>query len=265
MLSVKISIMRNIKLLLEYEGTRYEGWQSQRKKHAPTIQETIEEGLRRITGGPVDLVASGRTDAGVHALAQAAAFKTDSTIRVDALRKGLNSMLPEDIRVIGAEVAPLDFHPRHDAVKKTYFYLIGLSPALPVFLRRYMWALPYKLDLKAMEEAASHLRGERDFCSFRASGCGAKSTVRRLMELEIKRKRKMDFLTFSFKGEFLKISLSADGFLRHMARNIVGTLVEVGRGRISPEALPGIIASRDRRKAGPSAPAHGLFLERVYY
>jgi len=257
--------MRNIKLLLEYEGTRYEGWQSQRKKHSPAIQEVLEEKLRRITEGPVNLIASGRTDAGVHALAQAAAFKTVSAITSDALKKGLNSMLPDDIRVISAEEAPLDFHPRHDARKKTYFYLIGLSPALPVFLRRYMWALPYKLDIKAMEEGASYIRGERDFCSFRASGCGAKSTVRKLIELDVKRMRKMEFLTVSFKGEFLKVSLTADGFLRHMARNIAGTLVEVGRGRISPDAIPEIIASRDRRKAGPAAPAYGLFLEKVYY
>jgi tRNA pseudouridine38-40 synthase len=257
--------MRNIKLLLEYEGTRYPGWQTQKKEHAPSIQEILEEKLFKITHARVKLIASGRTDAGVHALGQPAAFKTESGISTDVLGKALNSMLPDDIRVISAEEVPMEFHPRYDAIKKTYSYLIGLSSVLPVFLRRYMWAVPYKLDLNAMEEAALLIKGEHDFCSFRASGCGAKSTVRNLMELEIKRMRKMDFLSFSYKGDFLKVSLAADGFLRHMARNIVGTLVEIGRGRIEPEAIRGIMASRDRKKAGPAAPACGLFLEKVYY
>lgn len=256
---------RNIMLVLEYDGTSYEGWQSQKKKHAATIQETMEKNLRKITAGPVDLISSGRTDAGVHALGQVASFKTNSTLPPETIKKALNSMLPADIRVISTEEARLDFHPRYDVKNKTYFYLIGLSSVLPVFIRKYLWAVPYKLDIKRMQKAAAYIKGEHDFCSFRASGCGAKNTVRNLMELEIKRMRKMEFLTASFKGEFLKISFTADGFLRHMARNIAGTLVEVGRSRIEPDDISSIMASRDRRMAGPAAPAHALFLEKVFY
>lgn len=256
---------RNIILVLEYDGTNYEGWQSQRKKHAATIQETVEEKLRKMTSAPVSLISSGRTDAGVHALGQVASFRTNSSLSPEIIKKGLNSMLPPDIRAVRSMEASPDFHPRFDATAKTYFYLIALMPDEPVFFRRYAWSIPYKLDLRAMEDAASCLRGKHDFSAFRASGSDVKDSLREIISLELKKMKKMEFATVPFRGDYLKISITANGFLRHMARNIVGTLVEVGRGRMSPSDMKKILESLDRKKAGPSAPAHALFLEKVFY
>ncbi len=260
--------MRKIKLLLEYDGTRYAGWQSQKRPGVRTIQEELEDKLKRLLKSEdVPLICAGRTDAGVHALGQVAAFRAGAgfSLPPDVAKKALNSMLPEDIRVMEASDCPPDFHPRHDAVKKTYFYLMALMPSAPVFMRRYSWGLPWRLDIEAMKEAAALIVGKRDFSAFRASGCGAKTPVKDILSIETARLDEIGFLTAGFTGEFLKISLTADAFLRHMCRNIVGTLVQVGRGKVTPDGVGRIIESGDRRLAGPTAPACGLFLERVFY
>lgn len=253
--------------MLEYEGTRYNGWQSQKKKaRVQTIQEILEEKISRLAGPlSASVTAAGRTDAGVHALGQTATFRTFSALPAPTIKKALNAMLPDDIRVLEATDCGPDFHPRYDALGKTYFYLIGRKNSVPVFMRNFIWAVPYGLDTAKMRAAASLIAGKRDFASFRASGCSAKTSTRDLRRLEIEETGKMDFLSVGFEGEFLKITLTADAFLRHMVRNIVGTLVEVGRGRIPVEDIQAIVSALDRRKAGPAAPAHGLFLERVFY
>lgn len=261
--------MRKIKLLIEYDGARYGGWQSQRQaKGVLTVQEEIEKQLKKLLkSGRAPVVAAGRTDAGVHALGQVAAFIAGPgfTLAPEVVKKALNAMLPADIGIIGAEDCPADFHPRRDAIKKTYFYLIAAMPCQPVFARPYLWRVPYRLDLDRMLKAAEIIAGKKDFSAFRASGCVSGTPVKELSSLEVMPMREIEFLSVRFSGDFIRISLTADAFLRHMARNIVGTLVEAARGRISPEQVREIIASRDRRLAGPTAPAHGLFLERVYY
>ncbi len=232
-----------------------------------TIQEEIEARLKRLIGQEVPVICAGRTDAGVHALGQVAAFRAAAGPHLppDVLKKALNAMLPEDIRILEAADCPADFHPRHDAVKKTYFYLIAMTPYPPVFMRRYAWGIPWRLDLEAMREASAFITGKKDFSAFRASGCGSKTPVKEVFSIEITGMEEISFLTAGLKGEFIRITITADAFLRHMCRNIVGTLLLAGRGRIEPGALSRIIESGDRRLAGPTAPALGLFLERVYY
>lgn len=257
--------MRQIKLIIEYDGTNYAGWQSQRKPALSTIQDVIEDRIGKIIKDkPAKrLLPAGRTDAGVHALGQVASFRTESKMSAQNLRKALNATLPPDIRIVEAGEAPDDFHPRR-CLKKTYFYLIAQMFSVPVFLNKYMWRIPVSLDIPAMRRAARHISGKRDFSCFRAAGCSSKSPVKQL-GLEIAELHSMDFLTTAFEGQFLRITLTADSFLRHMARNIAGTLIEVGRGRIKADEIAGIMESKDRRAAGPKAPACGLFLERIYY
>lgn len=256
--------MRNIKLALEYDGTAYNGWQSQRKGPF-TIQEVLEEAVYKVTGSEASIHSAGRTDAGVHALGQVASFRTPSALAAPVMKKALNAVLPPDIRVVDAAEAPEDFHPRKKARAKTYFYLIAAIPEVPVFFRNYMWKVPVKLDIGAMARAASHLRGQHDFSSFRAAGCVSKDPVKEMTGLEVEHLASMAFMSAAFAGEFVKITMTADAFMRHMARNIAGTLVEVGKKKISADDVPGILARGDRKAAGPTAPAHGLFLERVYY
>ena len=261
--------MGKIRLLLEYDGTRYGGWQSQRKgKTVPTIQEEIERQLEKLLKSEeASVVSAGRTDAGVHALGQVAVFRAGPgfALPAETVKKALNAMLPGDIRVVEASDCPDGFHPRRDAARKTYFYLIAAMPHPPVFIRPYSWGLPFKMDLGRMREAASLIAGKKDFSAFRASGCSSKTPVKNLMALEIAERQEIEFMSVRLSGDFFRITLTADAFLRHMARNIVGTLVEVGRGRIEPDRVEQILASRDRRLAGPAAPARGLFLERVDY
>lgn len=246
------SAMRRLKLRLEYSGTRYHGWQLQ--PNAITIQGTLEACLARITNGPVRLHAAGRTDAGVHALGQVAHFDTASTIALAALVRGANSLLPEDIVVHEATEVPADFHARHAARRKTYVYVVH-NHAIPSALRApYAWHVPQGLDLAAMRAAARVLLGQHDFSAFRAASCTARSPWRQFFRLRITR-----------HAERLIFVLCADGFLQHMARNIVGTLVAIGRGQIAAAAMPTILSRGQRQHAGPTAPAHGLFLVRVAY
>jgi tRNA pseudouridine38-40 synthase len=243
---------RNIRLLLEYDGLPFHGWQIQ--PQSPTIQEVLQRALERITGEEAVLKASGRTDAGVHALGQVANFHTRSGIATDAFPRALNSLTPPSITVLEAGEVDPSFDSQFSALSKTYRYFLLLRPHASALDHTRHWHVPSRLNLPRMRRAASLLTGKRDFSSFRAAGCGAKSPVRRLSRLEMAR-----------RGDRLSIELEADGFLRHMVRNIVGTLVEIGRGRLHPDDIPLIVKAKDRSRAGVTAPPYGLFLHSVVY
>jgi len=245
--------MRNIKLTIEYDGTGYHGWQIQ--PNTPTIQGVLEEKIGVITGEHVALIASGRTDAGVHALGQVANFKTGSRISLQGLKRGLNSLLPNDIAVRRVEAVREDFHARFSAKSKLYEYRVSNSSVLAPMERDFSWHVPQRLDLEKMRVAARLLLGTHDFSSFRAAQSDNLNPVRTLMALEIRRNRKR---IFSFR-------VRADAFLKHMVRNIVGTLMEVGRGKIAPESVTEILEAKDRTRAGTTAPPNGLFLVEVEY
>jgi tRNA pseudouridine38-40 synthase len=255
--------MRHIRLILQYDGTDYSGWQVQKREK--TIQSLVENAVYSVTGERVRITGAGRTDAGVHALQQVAVFKTGSGLKAGVLLRALNANLPQDIRVIRISECAKDFHPRFDAKNKTYSYIISGPGAYSVFLRRYSWQIPYKLDCRMMKKAAGDLVGMHDFSCFRASGCSSKHPRRTIYMIKISERSSLDFMGFRFKAPIIKISIKADAFLRHMARNIIGLLVEVGRGRLSQGMVKEIIDSRDRRKSGPTAPAQGLFLEKINY
>jgi tRNA pseudouridine38-40 synthase len=245
--------MRNIKLTIEYEGKSYLGWQVQPK--GPTVQGTIEEQLRRLTGEIIHLISSGRTDAGVHAIGQVAHFKTQHPMDCPTLRRALNSLLPADIMIREVEEVDQDFHARKDCKSKVYEYRVLNRNVRSVFLREYAWHISQPLDLGEMKKAAQRLIGEHDFSSFRSVGTPTRTAVRNVIRAEWKRDRE-GLLTFE---------IEANGFLKQMVRAIVGTLVEVGKKKITPEDFGQILESKDRTKAGPTAPAHGLFLKEVKY
>jgi tRNA pseudouridine38-40 synthase len=245
--------MRNIKLVIEYDGTNYHGWQVQ--PNALTIQEVIETKIGIMTQEQVRLIASGRTDTGVHALGQVASFKTSSSLPVDVLRHGLNRLLPEDIVIQSAVEVDEHFHPQFGAKRKTYRYVILNRERRSALHRNYSWHLPRPLDLAAMRDASSLLMGKQDFSSFQAADADPTDPVREVFKAEWSVEEK-DFFFFS---------IEADGFLKHMVRNIVGTMVEIGQGRISREEFSAILQARDRRRAGMTAPPRGLFLLEVKY
>jgi tRNA pseudouridine38-40 synthase len=255
--------MKRMRLLIEYDGTAYHGWQIQKNK--PTIQKILEKNILTITGEKSKVIGASRTDAGVHALGQVAAFRTLSMLDTETMRKALNATLPYDIRI--REVSEVDdtFHPRYDVLNKSYFYIIANQRVSSAFLYRYTWLVQQTLERAFMKEAARMLIGTHDFSSFQGARSSVKTPVREVFSLSIEDLKRMDFMTARFKGDFIKIRIEANGFLRHMVRNIVGTLVEIGRGRIPPQETKDILESRDRRRAGPTAPAHGLFLEKIIY
>jgi tRNA pseudouridine38-40 synthase len=246
-------MMRNIKLLIEYDGTNYLGWQVQAK--GLTIQGVIEEKLTLLTGEKISLIGSGRTDAGVHALGQVASFKTKSRMAVRTLQKALNSLLPPDITILRAEEADEAFHARKSATRKAYEYRILNREIRSAFQREYAWHIPQPLDVGKMKEAAEILVGVHDFSSFRSVGTPTKTAIRTLLRADWKRHR----------GGFLCFEIEANGFLKQMVRAIVGTLVDVGKGKITVEEFRKVLEARDRKKAGPTAPGRGLFLKRVKY
>jgi tRNA pseudouridine38-40 synthase len=248
----KMKRERNIRLLLEYDGLPFHGWQVQ--PHSPTIQEVLQGALDRITGEKTVLKASGRTDAGVHALGQVANFHTRSGIETDAFPRALNSLTPASITALEAREVDLSFDSQFSALSKIYRYSLLLRRHASALDHTRHWHIPYHLNLTRMRRAASLLTGTRDFSSFRAAGCGAHDPVRRLARLEIAR-----------HGDLLSIELEANGFLRHMVRNIVGTLVEIGRGHRHPDDVPPILEAKDRSCAGVTAPPYGLFLLSVQY
>jgi len=255
--------IRRIKLTLQYDGTAYNGWQVQ--PTGITVQGLLEEGIGRITGERVQVVGAGRTDTGVHALGQVASFDSSSSLDIPVIKRGVNALLPADLRILEASETAADFHPRYGALRKRYFYLIANCEVLPVFIGRYVWWIRNPLDLEGMRRAAGFMRGSRDFSSFRGAGCGAKSPVREVYSIETEMLEGMEMFFTRISGSFIRISIEANGFLRHMVRNIVGTFVEVGTGRKNPEAVGEILEARDRRLAGPTAPAKGLFLEKIFY
>ncbi len=255
--------MRNIKLTLQYDGTAYSGWQVQ--KTGSTIQGLLEDAVSGVTGEKSRVTGAGRTDAGVHAFAQTAAFPTRSHLEPDVFLRALNANLPNDIRIVDADECPPDFHPRYSAKNKTYSYIISRAKAYSLFLRRYSWHMPYQLNSEKMMEAAGHLTGEHDFSSFRASGCSSKNPVREIMKIDISGADAVDFMTFRLDIPVIKISIQANAFLRHMVRNIVGTLVEAGQEKFQPDEIKAILKARDRTAAGITAPACGLFLEKIMY
>jgi tRNA pseudouridine38-40 synthase len=245
--------MRNIRLLLEYDGTRYHGWQ--RQKNAVTIQETLEEALERLTGEKVALIGSGRTDAGVHALGQVANFRVISNIPIKAYHDGLNSLLPPDIAVLAAAEVPPEFHSRKSACAKTYEYRILNRPNRSPLNRDYAWWIAYPLNLPAMTAAAEALPGEHNFAAFRASGSDNLNPVRRVMAATWRDE----------PGGWMSFNITATGFLRGMVRSLVGTMVEVGRGKAPPERLRALLENGARHLAGSTAPPQGLYLVEVAY
>ena len=245
--------LKNIKLILAYEGTRYHGWQ--RQKNDVTIQQVIEEGLQKMTRAPVSLVSSGRTDAGVHAVGQVCNFLTRTGIDPESIKRGLNSILPKDILIREAEYVSPDFHARYRARLKTYEYRILNRPEPDLFQRNYLWHIRIPLDREKMQGALSILKGQQDFSSFRSSGSGNTNPVRNITKAQ---------LHVSEKG-FMRFVFEADGFLRHMVRNIVGTVVEAGTGRVDHDKFCEILEARDRSMAGAKAPPQGLFLMEVLY
>ncbi len=248
---------------MEYDGTNYQGWQTQRS--GLTLHDFVCRTISSITGENTRLTSASRTDAGVHALGQVAVFRSNTKLPADTMKRALNARLPKDMRVLETEELDADFHPRHQAVKKSYFYLIEKTQKQSVFFHRYAWGIPVSLDLHRMSTAAALLEGEHDFSAFRGTGCGAKTTVRTVHSITLARYDSIDFMTAKIQGDFIKIRVEANAFLRHMVRNIVGTLTEVGRGKITPAQVKNILASCDRRMAGPTAPAKGLFLEKIFY
>jgi tRNA pseudouridine38-40 synthase len=276
--------MRNIRLVIAYDGTDFHGWQ--RQPHAPTVQGCIEAGIEKIVGGQVHVWGSGRTDAGVHALNQVANFKTDCPIPCENLAKALNDVLPPTVRIKEAREVPDKFHARYDVRAKTYRYRILQAPICPPFLCRFVHHHPYPLDRRRMAEAARWLVGEHDFTSF-AGGVGegspttpgqadlplwpsqagaqraplprregTPSMVRRIYQSGVLWRPRTSMLIYEVRGS---------GFLHHMVRNIVGTLLEVGRGKLTPEDVVRILKARDRSLAGPTAPPQGLCLMQVEY
>ncbi len=247
-----MDLARNIKLVLSYDGSEFSGWQVQ--PGLRTVQDTIERTLDTILKNKTRILAAGRTDAGVHAFGQVATFLTESMIPEDALLRAANSMLPADVSVISVQEAGLDFHPRYSARSKTYIYAVNMSPVKNPLLSRYALHMKHQLDIKAMESAAQLFLGEHDFASFMGVGTPVKSTVRNIKESEI-------FIS----GDMLYYAIKGNGFLRHMVRNIVGTLLEVGKGKTDFSDIKRIIDSRNRAEAGPTAPPQGLYLVSVEY
>jgi len=246
-------MLKNIKLTIEYDGTFYHGWQ--RQKSDPTFQAEIEKAISTMMGHSITVIGSGRTDAGVHALGQVANFKCDTRLGPQELLNGLNALLPDCMVVKNCEEVHENFHARYDAKRKTYRYRI-LNRNLPIAIQRqYAWHIRRRLDTAVMRQASSYLVGRHDFKAFEGTGSPRSHSKRQVFKADIIRQNE-DYLIFE---------IQADGFLRFMVRNIVGTLVEVGRGKISPGDFKDILLSKDRSRAGATAPAQGLFLVEVKY
>ena len=245
--------MVNIKLVLEYDGTNYHGWQFQ--PVVPTIQGEVQRALKKILKKEVTVISAGRTDAGVHAKGQVANFKTSNLpLSPMQLLFALNSVLPQDIRVKDVKKVPEKFHAQKSACYKIYQYLIYNDAICRPWFRNFTWWISHPLDCELMREAAKKLIGRHDFSSFQNQGSPSESTVRTVEKIKIFKRKSL-----------ICIFIKADGFLYKMVRNIVGTLVEVGRGKLSPSKMRLILEAKDRREAGPTAPPQGLYLWRVGY
>lgn len=244
--------MRNIKLTIEYDGREYQGWQKQPKKL--NIQGEIEEAIQKVMGKAVELIGSGRTDAGVHAFGQVANFKIDSDFPVEKMAIAINSQLKKSIRIQKAEEVEENFHSRYHCHKKTYAYIIDNSEQGSAIYRNLTYHIPQPLNLEAMQKAVTFFKGEHDFTSFKSSGTSSKSSVRTIYEAQVLKEQ-----------ERIVIMLTGNGFLYNMVRIIAGTLVEVGLGNKKPEEIPNIILQKNRQLAGKTLPAQGLYLMNVEY
>jgi tRNA pseudouridine38-40 synthase len=252
--------MRNLRLTIEYDGTGYNGWQAQaanqKKKggRVKTIQAVLGDALFRLFSKRVKLISSGRTDSGVHAEAQVAHFKVHTELKPPRIKKALNTFLPADIRIKMVEVVNPDFNAQHDALNKTYRYAICNKDYVSPFARRYVYHFTYPLNISLMRKEAKVLLGTHDFSAFKSSAGEITNCKRTIKRLKIRKKK-----------DFIEIEIEADGFLYNMVRNIVGTLLEIGRDKFPPGSARKILKSKDRRKAGPTVPAKGLCLINVKY
>jgi tRNA pseudouridine38-40 synthase len=249
--------MRTFRLLVSYDGTNFFGWQAQSGER--TVQDTLEAAITRVTGNKIRILASGRTDSGVHALGQVVGIRVKTRLSAEVLHRALNAELPHDMAVLELSETHDGFHPTHHAVRKRYRYLIHNGPMRDVFRRNYCWHFNQgRLDHEAMLRSAQPLIGKHDFSSFETSGSKRKTSVRTIFDLSVRRGAADD-------ADWITIEVEADGFLYNMVRAIVGTLVEVGRG-VKPETWPAeVLIAADRNLAGPTAPAKGLFLVKVDY
>ena len=241
-----------IRLVVEYDGTDFHGFQRQPGQR--TVDQVLEEAIFQVTREEVQVTGSGRTDAGVHALGQVGAFDTRATIPPDRYGRAINTFLPPDVRILHSEEAAPDFHPRYDARGKMYRYMIYRAMEGYTLNRRYAHQYTRSLDLPRLQEAAHHITGRHDFRGFMASGSEVQDTVRTVHQFTIEENL-----------PWLKFEITGDGFLYRMVRNLMGTLIEIGRGNMSLEQLQDIITTGDRTRAGPTAPARGLYLIRVDY
>jgi tRNA pseudouridine38-40 synthase len=244
--------VRTIKLTIAYDGTGFVGWQ--RQESGDSIQGLIEDALATIEGHVVTLHGAGRTDAGVHALAQVASARIGAALDDSTLTRALNAHLPPAIRVDGVETVPDDFHARFSATGKTYEYRVWNGPAMPPFMRLYAWHVPQPLDVAKMNAASRAIVGEQDFAAFQGTGGRTHSTVRRVTSAE-----------WRANGAAVTFAICGQGFLRHMVRSLAGTLIEVGHGRRPVDDLARLVAAPERSDAGRTAPPHGLFLVSVLY
>lgn len=244
---------RTLKLTIAYDGTSYVGWQ--RQAAGVSIQHLVEDACAPLAGGsPPAVAGAGRTDAGVHALGQVASVSFESELDAATLQRALNFRLPDDVRIVNVEDAPPGFHARFDATGKRYRYRMAIGPVVSPFERWFVWHAPEARDVDAMRRAAARLVGEHDFASFQPAGSDVENTVRTIRRLEL-----------DTRGDELVLEIEGDGFLRHMVRAITGTLVDIGAGRRTAESIPDVLAARDRRAAGLTAPAAGLTLVEVMY
>jgi tRNA pseudouridine38-40 synthase len=244
--------MRTLKLTIAYDGTRFVGWQ--RQSEGESIQGLLEDALAKFEGAPVTVQGAGRTDAGVHALAQVASTRVTCGHDVATLTRALNAHLPEEVRVVSVEEAAADFHARFSARGKTYRYRIRNTPTADPFDRHFVWHIPEPLDVAAMKEAAAVVVGTHDFAAFQSAGGDTNGTVRTVSRSEI-----------SDTAGLVTYEIAGDGFLRHMVRALIGTLVDIGRGWRSPASMAPLLRGSTRGDAGPTAPPQGLFLVRVDY
>jgi tRNA pseudouridine38-40 synthase len=244
--------LRNIKLILEYDGTNYHGWQKQ--KNGFTVQQIIEDKLSMIMKEKIDVIGCGRTDAGVHAINYTCNFHTSNSISINKIPLAINCLISDDIRILDAKEVDKSFHARYNAKKKTYIYKIYNDTFLPVFKRNYYYHFPYQLNLNSMIKGSRYFLGKHDFKAFMAAGSQVKDTVRNIKSLDI-----------ISEDKEVMIRITADGFLYNMVRIIVGTLLYLGNKKIMAEEIPLIIESGIRQRAGITVPAKGLYLEKVYY
>ena len=248
--------MRNFKGIIAYDGSKYSGWQLQVEQ--PTIQGKLEQALLKITREKIRVLSSGRTDSGVHAHGQVISFRTACELEANVLCRAINAQTPFDMFLRNLEVVAEDFHPIGDSTSKHYRYLIQAGPVQNPLALKFAWLFPTALDFPAMQQAAQHFVGRHDFASFEATGSDRKTSVRHVTELTLSS-------SVQHQATTIQVDIRADGFLYNMVRNIVGSLVEVGAGKRTPDSMIKVLAALDRRQAGMTAPAQGLYLMHVEY